>query len=359
MCPDIDDLVVALVVGDESHCVVVHHFLHLFVTFADVFLLFGRDNHVAEVERQTSAEGHVVTEVLDVVKELGRTRDTAFLNDFRYDCTQRFLGKDLVDVTYFLGNILVDEHTSYGGVFNQMFDGIAVFVDVVNNDRNRSVESHAAFVVGDLSLFGTVEFQSFAEVTLAKLGYVVETKHHVLRRHRDRSAVGRVKDVVRAEHEELCLENGLIAERQVDCHLVTVEVGVECSTCERVELDGLSFDHLGLECLDAETVKCRGTVEKDGMTFHHVFEDIPYDGFLSVNYFLCRLDGLHYAAIDELTDNEGLVKFGSHILGNTALVHFELGTDNDNRTSRIIDTLTEKVLTETSLLAFKRVGERL
>ena len=85
MCPDVDDLVVAFVVGDEAHCIVVHHFLHLFVAFVDDSLLFRGNDHVAEVERKAAAEGHVVTHVLDVVEELGGAGDTAFLDDLADD----------------------------------------------------------------------------------------------------------------------------------------------------------------------------------------------------------------------------------------------------------------------------------
>ena len=52
---------------------------------------------------------------------------------------------------------------------------------------------------------------------------------------------------------------------EVDCHLVTVEVGVKCSTCQGVELDSLTFNHLGLERLDGETVKRWSTVEEHGV----------------------------------------------------------------------------------------------
>ena len=40
MRPYIDYLVVTLVVGDESHRIVVHHFLNLLVTFSYKLLLF-------------------------------------------------------------------------------------------------------------------------------------------------------------------------------------------------------------------------------------------------------------------------------------------------------------------------------
>ncbi len=67
----------------------------------------------------------------------------------------------------------------------------------------------------------------------------------------------------------------------------------------------------------------------------------------------------HNAALDELADYEGLVKLGRHVFWNTALVHLQLGAYDDNRTGGVVDTLTEKILTETALLTLERVGERL
>ena len=49
-----------------------------------------------------------------------------------------------------------------------------------------------------------------------------------------------------SEHEELCLEDRLVREGQVNCHLVAIEVGVETGTSERVELYSLTLDHLRL-----------------------------------------------------------------------------------------------------------------
>ena len=72
--PYINHLVVALVVGDETHVVVVHHFLYLGVAFLDVGLLFGWNEHIVEVERQAAQVGHAVTHVLHIVEELGRPR---------------------------------------------------------------------------------------------------------------------------------------------------------------------------------------------------------------------------------------------------------------------------------------------
>ena len=71
MCPDVDHLVVTLVVGDETHVIVVDYLLHLFVTSLHQRFLLLRDDDVTQVERKTALEGHLVTEVLDSVKEFG------------------------------------------------------------------------------------------------------------------------------------------------------------------------------------------------------------------------------------------------------------------------------------------------
>ena len=94
----------------------------------------------------------------------------------------------------------------------------------------------------------------------------------------------------------------------MDCHLVTIEVRVECGTCERVQLDCLSFDHSWLEGLDTESVQGRCTVEEHRMTLHDILENVPDHSILPVHDLLCRLDRLDDAALDELADDERLVE---------------------------------------------------
>ena len=73
------------------------------------------------------------------------------------------------------------------------------------------------------------------------------------------------------QHQHLCFENGLVAQWKVNGHLVAVEVGVERSTSQGVQLNGLTLDKLGLEGLNTQTVECRRTVEQHGVALHHVF----------------------------------------------------------------------------------------
>ena len=57
----------------------------------------------------------------------------------------------------------------------------------------------------------------------------------------------RIQDVVRSQHEYLSLEYCSGTKRQVNRHLVSVEVCVEGRTGQRMQPNGLSFDHLWLK----------------------------------------------------------------------------------------------------------------
>ena len=95
------------------------------------------------------------------------------------------------------------------------------------------------------------------------------------------------------------------------------------------------------------------------MALHHMLKDIPDYRILAVDDLLSALDGLDDTTLDELTDDEGLVELSGHVLRQTTLMHLQFRTDDDDRTSRIVHTLTEEVLTEAPLLTLEAIGERL
>src|SRR5210317_821607 len=142
-------------------------------------------------------------------------------------------------------------------------------------------------------------------------------------------------------------------------HLVTVEVGVECSTNQRMQLDRLAFDQHRLERLDAETVQGRGTVQHDRVLLDHLLKDVPDFRALAFDEFFSALDRRAVATLFQLVVDKRLEQLKSHLLRQTTLVQLQFGSDNDNRTTGVIDTLTEQVLTETAALAFKHIGKRL
>ena len=116
----------------------------------------------------------------------------------------------------------------------------------------------------------------------------------------------------------------------MDGHLVTVEVGVECSAHQRMQLNGLALDQDRLESLDAQAMQRRGPVQHDRVLLDHLFEDVPDHGRAGLDFFLGRLDGGGDAHGFEPGEDEGLEQLQRHQLGQTALVQFERGPDHDD-----------------------------
>ena len=139
----------------------------------------------------------------------------------------------------------------------------------------------------------------------------------------------------------------------MNSHLVTVEVGVERCTYKRMKLDSLTFNEYGFKCLDTKAVKCGSTVEHYGVVFDYNLKSIPYTFFLTVNCLSCSFDMCSFTCFNKSLHYEGLEEFKCHFLRKTALINLETGAYNDNRTAGIVNTLTEKVLTETALLTLK------
>jgi hypothetical protein len=192
-----------------------------------------------------------------------------------------------------------------------------------------------------------------------RLGQIVAADNHVLRRRRNGSAIGRQQDVVAGQHQHPRLKLCLEAERQVHGHLVTIEVGVERRTDERVDADGLALHQHRLERLDAEAVQRRRTVQQHRVVADDAFQNLIYARVIPFHQLLRALHRLRLAALLQLMDDERLEQLHRHQLRQAALVQLQLGTHDDHRTARIVYSLAEQVLAEAALLALQHVRERL
>ena len=161
------------------------------------------------------------------------------------------------------------------------------------------------------------------------------------------------------EHQDAGLGLRLDRQRQVDGHLVAVEVRVERGADERVQLDGLALDELRLEGLDAETVQRGRAVQQNGALADDLLEHVPDLRTRTLDHALGALDVLRVAQVDQALDHERLEQLERHLLGQTALVQLELRSDDDDRTARVVDALAEQVLAEPALLALEHVAQRL
>ena len=174
-----------------------------------------------------------------------------------------------------------------------------------------------------------------------------------------RRAVRRRQDVVRRQHQQPCLRLGLGGQREVDGHLVAVEVGVERVADQRVDLDRLALDQHRLERLQAEAMERRSAVQQHGVLLDDLLEHVPDLRDHRVDHLLGRLDVLHRLALDEPSHDERLEQLEAISFGRPHWWSFSVGPGHDDRSARVVDALAEQVLAEPALLALEHVGQRL
>ncbi|MNK62339.1 hypothetical protein D3C87_815130 [compost metagenome] len=209
----------------------------------------------------------------------------------------------------------------------------------------------------------TVNFLQIREHTTFALGvdrftsHVVQTQYNVLRRNDDWLTVGWRQNVVGRHHQRTRFELGFQRQRYVHGHLVAVEVGVVRGADQRVQLDSLTFDQYRFKRLDTQTVKGRCTVEKNRVFANHFSENVPNLWQLALDHLLGSLDGGSETTHFKLAENERLEQLESHFLRQTALVQTQGRTYGNYRTTGVVNTLTEQVLTETTLLTLDHVSQ--
>ena len=98
-------------------------------------------------------------------------------------------------------------------------------------------------------------------------------------------------------------------------HLVAVEIGIEGSTDQWMQLDRLTLDELGLKGLDTEAMQRWCPVEQYWMLADHLLQDIPDLGTLLLHHALGRLYGGGHTVELEPGVDEGLEQLERHLLG--------------------------------------------
>ena len=95
------------------------------------------------------------------------------------------------------------------------------------------------------------------------------------------------------------------------------------------------------------------------MLTNHFFQNIPDFRNLLLHQLLGRLNCGGHAAEFQLIEDERLEEFQGHQLGQAALMQFQGRAHHNDRTARVVDTLTQQVLTKTAALTFDHVRKRL
>src|SRR5580658_7275795 len=131
-------------------------------------------------------------------------------------------------------------------------------------------------------------------------------------------------------------------------HLVAVEVRVVCHAHQRMELNRLALDQDWFEGLNPQPMKRRRTIEQHRMLADDVVQDVPDVFALLLDQLLGAFNRGDVAFFFKLAVDEWLEQFERHLLRQTALMEPQFGANDDYRTARIIDPLTQQVLPETA-----------
>src|SRR2546430_12195276 len=95
------------------------------------------------------------------------------------------------------------------------------------------------------------------------------------------------------------------------------------------------------------------------MVFNDLFQYVPHFRFDTLDKALRTLDVVGKVLLNKLTHDEWLEEFQCHTFWQTTLVQFQVWSNHDYRTTRVVNTLTKQVLTEAALLTFEHVGQAL
>ena len=143
----------------------------------------------------------------------------------------------------------------------------------------------------------------------------------------------------------------------MDSHLVTIEVGVVSRAGQWMQFQGTTLSEDRLERLNTQTMQRRCTVQEYRMLFDNILKYVPDLRTRTFNHALRGFDIMSGTRRYQLFHDKWFKQLQSHFFRQAALMELELRTDNDNGTAGVVDTFTEQILTETSLLTLQHVRQ--
>src|SRR5476651_286707 len=360
--PKVDHFVVLLALGYQAGGVLTFDLFHFISGSTDDAGFFIRDNEVVNADGNAGNGRIGKTGVHQLVSEdhgLFQTNHAVALVDQLGD--RLFLHRQVDDIVrQARWNNLEQQRTADSGVDDTgVLDAAAITVvhGFVNPHFDLGVQCGFAGTEHTVNFLQVSEHTTFAFGVDRFTGHVVQTQYNVLRRNDDWLTVGWRQNVVGRHHQRTRFQLSFQCQRYVHGHLVAVEVGVVRSTDQRVQLDSLTFDQYWFKRLDTQTVKGRCTVEENRVFTDHFSENVPNLWQFALDHFLGSFDGGRETTHFQLAENERLEQLESHLLRQTALVQTQGRAYGNYRTTGVVNTLTEQVLTETTLLTLDHVSQ--
>ena len=212
--PDGDDFVVAFAVGDRAIEVLLLHFDHFVLGGVDELRLDAGDDHVADADGDAGFRCVEEAEFFQLVEHEHGLLEAEAQVAILHESLDAFLLEQTIDERHIRREVIVEDHAADGGVQELLVEmnwlgvrDVLVVVRVGKIDHftcvahaNRREQFDFARFERHDALFGGTEGAAFALCLRLGFRHVVDAEDHVLRRNGERIAIGRRKNVVRAEH---------------------------------------------------------------------------------------------------------------------------------------------------------------
>ena len=205
--PDVHHLVVALASRHQTGDILLLDLFDFFFRTLNDAWLFFRHQHVVDADRDAGFGGQAETVLQELVGKHHGLFQTALAERHIDQLGDFFFLQRLVDVgeRQTLGQDLGEQRAACRG-FPQLgrrreLTGFFVLGVLGQAHIDLGIEVDFARIKRALHFTGVGEDQALALAVDAVTGGVVQTQHHVLRRHDGRLAVGREQDVVRGQHQ--------------------------------------------------------------------------------------------------------------------------------------------------------------
>ena len=214
----------------------------------------------------------------------------------------------LMEVTHFYRQLAVENSVAHGsGNQGHAFIGRLVKNLAVGNIYlNQRLQIYCVMEVSQLSFVNAAEAFALAKSALLHDSQIVGAQNHILGRHGNRLAVLRSQNIIYGHHQHTRFGLGFYGQRQMDSHLVAVEVGVVSGTYQRVQLNSAALGQNRLERLNAQSVQRRRTVQQYGVLLDYILKNIPNLSLGAFYLTLSAFDISCQSAGNQTLHNEGL-----------------------------------------------------
>ena len=209
LLPGLDDFLITLLFCEESSAVVPCDLVDGVLRFLDELRLFRRNCHVGNGNRHGCDRRILIPHRLDRVEHFCRHCRAVDIDRLREDRLQLLLACQEINFQLecifrilavyepeILRDDLVEQETSQC-TGNIAGDRLAVLERLLHTDRDPGLQRNVLVFIGKDRLIQACKMHSLALHARTLLRQVINTEDHILGRNRDRTAVGRLEQVVR------------------------------------------------------------------------------------------------------------------------------------------------------------------